>query len=139
MTALTADRAFQAKDGYFQDFPVEASEVIYKGAIVGDNGAGYAQALASGDPFLGIAIEQADNSSGSAGDINCVCRRKGIVRFTGQSGFSQTDVGTKAYAHDDGTVSATKGSKTFIGYFVKYESASVMWVDLMPDANDEIT
>ena len=59
-------------DQELRSLKVKAAAHIYKGAFVGiDRASGYARALAAGDLFVGVAYEEADNTSGSNGDIAC--------------------------------------------------------------------
>ena len=63
MATLTANKARSWELGDHNDLPVIASDIIYQGAAVGDNGSGYMRPLSSGDPFRGFAHEKADNWS----------------------------------------------------------------------------
>ena len=69
MSALSADYEAKRKDGEFIEYPVLASAKIYKGALVVDKGNGFASAGTdgSGYAFLGVAVEQADNTGGADG------------------------------------------------------------------------
>lgn len=90
---------------------VAASTRIYLGALVALNLSGYL-VPASADPTLyvvGVAEEEKDNSSGSAGALTTVPRR-GTFPFANSSSaaaVSATDVGRVCYAVDDTTVSRT--------------------------------
>lgn len=114
MTTLSADTPRDYQVGDREAFPVIASDIIYEGAAVGDNGSGYARPLEAGDPFLGFAIRKADNSSGSAGDINVEVHRAGAIVLA-ISSLAITDRGKDVYASDDNTFTLTQGSNTRIG------------------------
>ncbi|MDZ7804297.1 hypothetical protein [Thiohalophilus sp.] len=101
-----------------------ASDIIYEGAAVGDNGNGYARPLQAGDPFRGFAEQRADNASGSAGDINVRTREIGKVELS-ISGLAITDVGKDVYASDDNTFILTQGSNTRIGYVHRWVASGV--------------
>lgn len=115
MTTLAADAARDFYQGDFHDFPVIATDIIYGGAAVGDNGSGYARPLVAGDPFRGFADFKADNATGAAGDLYVRCRTKGRTRLA-ISALAITDVGKDVYASDDNTFTLTQGSNTRIGF-----------------------
>ena len=79
MATLSADKPRYYQTGEHEEYPVIASDVIYEGAAVGENGSGYARPLQAGDVFLGFALETADNSDGSAGDIRVRVQAKGRI------------------------------------------------------------
>lgn len=115
MTTLAKDAPRDFFQGDFHDFPVIATDIIYGGAAVGDNGSGYARPLVAGDPFRGFADYKADNSTGAAGDIYVRCRTKGRIRLP-ISALAITDVGKDVYASDDDTFTLTQGTNTRIGF-----------------------
>jgi len=124
MATLTQDSIRVYEIGDFNDLPVVASDIIYEGAIIGDNASGYARPLVAGDPFLGICERHADNSAGSAGDINVRSRVRGLIEMpvTGATGVG--DVGSIVYAADDDTLTLTAGSNTLIGWVHRYVSST---------------
>lgn len=131
--ALSADRDFQAKDGVYHDLLATASTQFYKGAvvsIVSATGLCKPFIASSGDQYGGIAMEK--KLTTAAGGEKLTVRRRGIVRFTGQSGFAQSAVGELVYASADDTLTLTSTNNLLIGRIVQFESASVIWVDLMP-------
>lgn len=115
MATLAADAPRAFYQGDFRDRPVVASDIIYKGAAVGDNGSGYARPLTAGDPFRGFADYQVDNSDGAAGDKYVRCRTHGYIELS-ISSLAITDVGKDVYASDDDTFTLTQGTNTRIGY-----------------------
>lgn len=113
MTALADNRLTDEKGDSpiartFPAFPVAASTHIYQGSMVAVNLSGYL-VPASADPtlrVLGRAEEEADNSSGAAGDLTCKVRR-GIFGWANSAGtlaVSDAHVGRICYAVDDQTV-----------------------------------
>lgn len=134
MTTLAKDtiRAFSLGDGKFNDLPVIASDIIYEGAAVGDNASGYMRPLQSGDPFRGFAFRQADNSGGSAGDIDVHLVREGYVQLA-VSGAAIADVGRPVFATDDNAFNMT-GIGTYIGKIIRFISSGVVIVEF--DAGD---
>lgn len=134
MTALAADLEVQEQEGKLVSMPVVASDIIYKGAMVIVDAAGYVAPAAptASTFFAGIAYEQADNSSGSAGAINCRVMAKGSFLLTG-SGLAQSDVGSLVYVTDDQTISTSQASNAqIVGRITKYVSSTKVWVDILP-------
>jgi len=120
MATLSSDSPRNFGLGDINELPVVASDIIYEGAAVGDNGSGYSRPLAAGDPFQGFALKKADNSSGSAGDVNVVVRRHGLVQVAVTGTSSVADNGRNVYASDDDTFTLTKSTNTKIGQVVRW-------------------
>jgi len=129
MTAATADRDGKRKDGTHLPIPMAASEICYRGAGVCVNAAGNAVAAldASENVTMGVAVKQADNSSGSAGDIE-VEVETGVFSFIA-SGADQTWVGEDMGWTDDQTVTTTiNNAESVAGRCVRFISATEVWV-----------
>lgn len=125
MTTLAVDTPRAYELGNQNDIPVIASDIIYEGAAVGIvAGTGHARPLAAGDLFGGFCLRQADNSSGSAADIDVEVSRKGSVQLS-VSGAVITDVGRPVYATDDNTFVFTPVSSSFIGFVKRFVSSGV--------------
>lgn len=121
MTTLAADKPRDYSLGDHNHLPVVATDIIYEGAAVGDNGSGYARPLVAGDPFRGFALRRTDNAAGAAGDqVVTVVRRGRIVLPI--SALAITDVGKLVYASDDDTFTLTQGNNTCIGYVARWVS-----------------
>lgn len=99
----------------FNDLPVIASDIIYEGSAVGDNGSGLARPMVSADPFLGFAMTQCDNSAGAASAKNVRVRSRGFVQVAVVGATSAADVGEAVYASDDDTFTLTASTHTTIG------------------------
>jgi len=130
MTALTANKLIGEKEGKLIDCPVVGSDIIFKGAIVKHNAAGYLAPMSAevGASFAGIAFEKKDNSGGSAGDISCRAIKSGLFLMV-SSGLSQSDVGSVVYASDDQTVSTVQGAnEVAVGVISKFVSATEVYV-----------
>ena len=115
MTTLAADQPRDYYLGDFHNFPVVATDIIYKGAAVGDNGSGYARPLVAGDPFRGFADYQVDNSTGAAGAKKVRTRTRGSIKLA-ISSLAITDVGKDVFASDDNTFTLTQSTNTRIGH-----------------------
>lgn len=122
MTTLAKDTPRAQELGPDNEHPVIASDIIYDGAFVGDNGAGYARPLVAGDKFLGIASRQADNSAGSAGAIRVRVLKKGRVPVA-VTGAVITDVGQPVYATDDDTLTFSPVGGSFVGFVERFVSS----------------
>ena len=126
MTALTENYEAKRQDGEMITVPVLASATIYKGALVCDNGTGYASAgTDGGTTFLGVAVEKADNSSGIDGAISVRIYKTGVFQFTKATAV-QTDLGIVAYVRDDQTVSLSTTNSITAGYVVSIVDSSTV-------------
>lgn len=130
MATLTIDKPRNQMLGDIQDYPVIASDVIYAGAAVGENGSGYARPLQAGDPFLGFAQAKADNSAGAAGDLSVQVLRRGTTRLTvaGATAITAND-GAKVYASDDDTFTLVSTANTLIGVVSRWDGSTDCVVD----------
>jgi hypothetical protein len=133
MSALSRDRATPYREGLEVEYPVAASIKIYAGSLVCVNTAGYATPAAdtSGYRLAGVAMEQVDNSGGSAGAKSVRVRRAGVFEFDAVS-ITQDMVGTPMYASDDHTFDDAAGPTNDIkvGQLVKFVSATKGWIDI---------
>lgn len=132
MVALSANYNRPGKlPGKSQQFPVAGSVHIFQGSLVMVGSDGYAAPAATvavGNPIVGVALAEADNSTGAAGDIDCVAQ-EGVWLFAGTT-LGQDDVGRRCYAEDDNTVDETQGTnlEPQVGVIVEYVSSSSAWV-----------
>lgn len=110
-------------------YPVIASDIIYEGAAVGENGSGYARPLVAGDAFLGFALDKVDNSSGAAGDVNIQVRSKGYIVLPISSVAITANDRPIVYASDDNTFTLTAGSNSPIGVVAQWESTGYAIVE----------
>lgn len=127
MTTLAADKArtfsLRTYDST-NELPVIASDIIYEGAAVGDNGSGLARPLVAADPFLGFAQRKCDNSAGAASAKNVVVRTRGCVVLAVAGVASAADVSETVYASDDDTFTLTADSNTAIGKVSRWISGT---------------
>lgn len=135
MTTLSADDVRDIYQGDFADYPVIASDIIYQGAAVGDNGSGYARPLTGGDLFLGFADYQVDNSSGAAGAKYVRTRKSGAIKLS-VSGAVITDIGQPVYATDDDTFVFNPVGGSFVGVVNQFVSSGVVVVAFDPGIKD---
>ncbi len=133
MTPLTRDRATSYREGIEVEFPVAAATKIYAGSMVCVNSDGFATPAADtgGYRFVGVAMEQADNSTGANGAEMVRLRRCGVFEFDAAA-ISQAEVGDAMYAVDDQTFADTSGATNHVkvGVLAKYVSATKGWIDI---------
>jgi hypothetical protein len=124
MATLAQDkpRAFGA--GEFNELPVIASDIIYEGAAVGDNGSGLARPLVAADPFLGFAKERCDNSAGAASARNVKVFERGKIELNVTGVASADDVGQTVYASDDDAFTLTSSGNSAIGKVARWVSGT---------------
>lgn len=115
MAALTTDRtATVRRSGDTREPPVKGGVVIYAGAMVAIDAAGFAvpaAALAS-LKVIGSAPARADNAAGADGAIRARVE-PGIFHVDNAAGadaVTLTDIGAPAYVVDDHTVAKTSNS-----------------------------
>ena len=134
MTTLAVNKARPFELAEIQEVPVIASDIIYEGAAVGDNASGLARPLVAGDPFLGFAERQADNSAGAASAINVRVRTRGFVVIPVTGASSTADVSETVYASDDDTFTLTAGSNTAIGKVARWVTSTtcVVYFEALP-------
>ena len=114
--ALAADRNTPRREGDILSGPVAAAVMVFAGALVMRNAAGYLTkgATAVGSVGVGRAEEQVDNSSGAAGDKS-LRFRPGTFRFKNSAAadaITIAEIGDKCFIVDDETVAKTDGAAT---------------------------
>ena len=134
MTTLAANKPRAFELGENSHIPVIASDIIFEGSAVGRVLAtGHARPLAVLDDFAGFALEKADNSGGSAADIDVKVRKKGQISLS-VAGAVITDVGQPVYATDDDVFIFLPTAAVFIGFVKRFVSAGVAIVDFNADS-----
>ena len=131
MTALGSDRKTSYREGIEIEYKVAAGMNIFSGSLVCLNTSGYAApgADTAGFKFLGVALENADNSSGQNGDITVRVRRKGSFRFAA-SGMAITDIGAAVKVSDDQTVAKSTANSVACGTIAEFIGATEVGVDI---------
>jgi len=121
--ALTANRDVDRYvDQELRSLPVKGGAHIFKGGFVGLSG-GYARALTAGDPFAGIAYEEADNSAGGDGAVMVRVFTTGDFEHALTSA-SRTNNRAAVFASDDGTLTTTAAGNSFVGHQIDVTSAN---------------
>lgn len=132
--AVTANQIIKVQDGDRRSYPVEESTRIYQGTLVYVNAAGYAcDVTATGvNAFVGIAVAEADNTSGADGAIEVEVYTEGDFELTGTFN-SITDVGMPAYGDDNYAVVLALGSTSVrIGRVVRFVSTTKAIIAIKP-------
>ncbi len=129
MTALTANHDAERKDGILVAYKVAARTVIYKGALVCLNAAGYAVPAAdeAGLTFVGVAYERGDNAAGEDGDVSARVWKDGSFRVAMRSP-RLGDLGAPAYVVDDNTVALSAAHAVSAGTIVEIPADDVVRV-----------
>ncbi len=114
--ALTQDRNTPMMDGELIVLPVAANAVIYAGALVVANAAGYVApgSTATTLTYLGRAEDAVVNTGGADGAKTVRVRRKKAFKYrnSGTDPVTQAGLGKVCYIVDDETVAATNGTST---------------------------
>ncbi len=127
MTTLSASKPRDFVLGDHQDLPMVATDTIYEGAAVGENGAGYFRPLVAADPFAGFADRTVENT-GAAGAATVRVKPRGRVVLSVTGVTAVTDEGSTVYASDDDSFTLTSTSNTAIGKIVRYISGTTVEV-----------
>ena len=130
--ALTADRNTAYKDTGLVVHDVAAGAVIFAGALVAVNAAGYAlpAADAAGLRVMGRAEEQVDNSAGADGAVTVTVLEGRVLSLKNSAvnAVTEADIGGLVYVEDDETVAGAGGTNSIIaGRCIGLDSAGV-WV-----------
>ena len=136
MTTLAVNTPVVVVEGDINSIPAVATDIVYEGAMVGDNAAGYGRPLTAGDKFVGHAISKVDNAAGDAGDLN-ISLRTGHYRLEVALVGLITDIGQPVYASDDATYTFEAASNSYVGIISRYVSATKMEVEFRACEYDE--
>jgi hypothetical protein len=116
MAALAKDRNTARAQGDDRQGGVAASTLIYAGAMVMRNAAGYLIEGQTATALVGAgrAEARADNSAGANGAINVVYR-PGTYQYANSAAADEitaAEIGSLCYVVDDQTVAKTDGTST---------------------------
>lgn len=136
MTVLSDDKKIEYREGVELAIPVDDGDIIYAGALVCVNAAGYAVpgSDTAGLIFQGVARERADNSAGLDGAVSVTVRRRGLFKMPFATAISQANVGDNVFIADDQTVdvAANLTNDIFVGIIAEYIDSTHAWVDIEP-------
>lgn len=130
MAALTKDRNTAFRTGEDVSYGVAAAAVIYAGALICVNAAGYATPgiISATLKAVGMAKENIDNSAGADGDLN-VPVHKGVFLFANAGDITIADLEADVYVTDDQTVSLDSTGKSIAGRCIDVDIDGV-WVEI---------
>ena len=116
MSALTADRNTPRYQGEDYNGTVAAAQLIFAGALVMRNAAGFLLKGQTATGLVGVGRAEAriDNSAGGAGDA-FLDYRPGTYRFANSAAADEitiAEIGDLCWAVDDQTVAKTDGTGT---------------------------
>lgn len=127
--ATTSNLVIKRSDGQRNSIPVAASTQIYEGSLVfiDSNGRAVGTTATGANKFAGVAVTEADNSAGSAGDIN-------VEVFSGKeqefewtlASAAQSDVEVALYASDNNTVTKTSTNNTAVGVITAFVATNTI-------------
>ena len=122
---LTAsiNRPFYTSD--LEGYPVAANVRIFKGAALGENGSGFVRPLVAGDPFVGFADEECDNTGGAAGAKTVTAKVRGAIELPVTGLVIADNARAAVYASDDGTFNKTASGNSLIGTCRRFISAGL--------------
>lgn len=124
MAALTKNKPPRTRDGVGFSDPVAADTRIYEGALYALDASGNAvNATASTANIRGVAMAEANNTGGAAGDRR-VEGRKGVFHFA-NNGLDRTDIGATVRVTDNQTVG---GAGTAVAGMLVDIDAGGAWV-----------
>jgi predicted RecA/RadA family phage recombinase len=125
MATLATDKQRPYELGDLNSLPMVATDIIYEGAAVGIAAtSGNARPLNAGDAFAGFCIQNADNATGSAGDVRVQVKTHGEVQLP-VTNVAATDIGKPVYASDDDTFVLTATGNSYIGKVKRFVSTGV--------------
>ena len=133
---LAADNKLEYTEGAELGIPVVNADIIYGGALVCVNAAGYAVpgADTAGLIFMGVATDRADNSAGAIGAIKVPVRRRGLIKMKLATAITIANVGDNVFLVDDESVDLA-GNVTndiFCGIIADYIDTTHAMVDIEP-------
>jgi len=122
MAALAKDRHVPTNNGgYRARYTVIASDIIYKGAFVSENGSGdVGPTVAVAATCTGIALEQQDNSAGAAAAKTVEVLVGGIIMHAVASA-TKANINDLCYASDDQTLVLTSTSNQQVGRIIGFD------------------
>ncbi len=128
MTALIKDTNRIYELGDINEVPVKGGVMIYQGAAVGSNAAGYAKPLQAGDQFLGFAEEGTDNLIGSDGIKNVRIKKRGSVLLD-IAGINLAAINKSVYATDDNSFTLVATNAVYIGKISRIDASGSALVE----------
>jgi len=116
MTAATADRNTEMRDGQTIAVPVAAGQLIHIGVLVAANPNGLAlEGKTEADlTYLGRSEQYVDNTAGADGAVTVQVRRGKAFKWANAAddAVTQASLGKPCFIEDNQTVAKTNGNNT---------------------------
>ncbi|MDQ3276647.1 MAG: hypothetical protein M3Q39_16855 [Actinomycetota bacterium] len=136
MAVLAVDRRYKSKwTGRSCSYPVAAATIIYAGALVSLNAAGFAipASAVAGQRVVGVAQTAINNSAGAAGALE-VQTLVGVFSFKNDAdAIVAADRGRLCYVQDDQTVQGSAGGSAIVAGIVETIETGVVYVYVAPE------
>ncbi len=135
MTALTTGVAREAKDSKLVPYGVLADEIIFRGALVMIDAAGFLQPCSqiAGSVFAGVAREGVDATGLSSGECSGLVETRDAF-YVNIAAAAVLNIGDDVFALDDNTVELTQTANSVpVGKILEIVSATKVLV--LPDPN----
>ena len=137
MSALAASRLVKTKvieplqGGIVINPDVVASDIIFQGAFVTYDASGNLTpaSVGAGKNVLGLALETADNASGSAGDITCPVLIGGIIEHALTA--TKSNIGDAVFVSDDQVVTLTAAQNPYLGHILELAGANLVLIQMV--------
>jgi hypothetical protein len=127
--ALSANTPFKELVGKLLTYLLYQAIHIYEGGMVFRRSDGYATNVAGGNPFLGHAYAEANNSTGASGALEVYVRNGRYQLQVTLASVAITDVGKPVYASDDATLTLTPTGNSQVGQVVKFLATNTCIVE----------
>jgi hypothetical protein len=129
--AITASQTIDHRDGAIFDFPLAASTTILQGSLVALDGSNNLVSAtdAASRRCVGVALEEVNNSAGSAGDLRCKVEMR-CVKLKNSSGNAITDahIDRACYVEDNEIVASAAGTNAVVAGIVAKVDTDGVWV-----------
>ncbi len=137
MAVLTASRLVKTKvvdalqGGIVINPDVVASDIIYQGAFVTYDASGNLTpaAVGVGKNVLGLALADADNASGSAGDITCPVLVGAVIEHALTA--TKSNIGDAVFVSDDQVVTLTAGQNPYLGHIIQLAGTNLVLIQMV--------
>ena len=130
--ALTANREVDRYvDQELRSYPIKGSTHVYKGSLVGLDANGYARPLTAGDQAVGLAYEEANNTSVNDGAEDLRVFTQGDFVHALQ-GAQRSNIGDAVYASDEETLTFTVTGNSLVGVCVDRPATDQIILRLNP-------
>jgi len=135
MTALTKSTPREVKDSKLVPYGVLADKIIYRGAMVMLDAAGFLQPCSqvAGSCFAGVSRDEVDMTGLTSGDVKALIETKDAF-YINIAAAAVENIGDIVYALDDNTVELVQTLNSVpVGKIIEVVSATKVLV--LPDAN----